>query len=181
MFRVCCYTAYASVWGKTFCAEKAGERVLLEDGAEENAIFVVRGRASITRRGVEVSAVYISAVPNIMPYPLVRDPIQCGEKYFVHDPVPCAPTFCLFCWRKVGVLGAGSCFGATAALHSGRQREAVTCVTDCEMYTIEGKMLRHLARYGTVRWRCGGGAVRWRCGAAWSGIGWGRVGWDGMG
>lgn len=42
---------------------QAGETVLLEGGNAEEVIFVVRGRASITRRGVEVSAwdhVYIS-------------------------------------------------------------------------------------------------------------------------
>lgn len=38
---------------------KAGEKVLLEDGAGEDVMFMVRGRASITRRGVEVSDVYI--------------------------------------------------------------------------------------------------------------------------
>eukprot|EP00752_Nemacystus_decipiens_P002973 g2761.t1 len=79
---------------------KAGETVLLEDGGAEEVIFVVRGRASITRRGVEV-----------------------------------------------GRLTAGSCFGAMAALHAGgHRRESVTCVTDCEMYTIEGSALRRLSR-----------------------------------
>ena len=49
--------------------------------------------------------------------------------------------------KKVGRLIAGSCFGATAALHGGGLRqESVTCVTDCEMYTIEGKALRRIAR-----------------------------------
>lgn len=42
---------------------------------------------------------------------------------------------------------AGSCFGATAALHGRRQKETVTCVTDCEMYTIGGNALRQIARY----------------------------------
>lgn len=49
--------------------------------------------------------------------------------------------------RQVGRLSVGSCFGATAALHGGGvRRESVTCVTDCEMYTIEGKALRRIAR-----------------------------------
>ncbi|CAM9795540.1 unnamed protein product, partial [Ectocarpus sp. 12 AP-2014] len=79
---------------------KAGERVLLEEGVSDETIFVVRGRATVTRRGVEV-----------------------------------------------GRLSAGSCFGAMAALHGGGvRRESVTCVTDCEMYTIEGKALRRIAR-----------------------------------
>eukprot|EP00903_Cladosiphon_okamuranus_P007630 g7399.t1 len=79
---------------------KAGETVLVEDGNAEEVIFVVRGRASITRRGVEV-----------------------------------------------GRLSAGSCFGAMAALYAGGlRRESVTCVTDCEMYTIEGAALRRISR-----------------------------------
>lgn len=49
--------------------------------------------------------------------------------------------------KKIGRLSAGSCFGATGALHGGGLRkESVTCVTDCEMYTIEGKALRRIAR-----------------------------------
>lgn len=36
---------------------KAGEKVLLEDGAGQDVMFMVRGRASITRRGEEVSDV----------------------------------------------------------------------------------------------------------------------------
>ncbi|CAM9544189.1 unnamed protein product [Pylaiella littoralis] len=79
---------------------KAGATILLEDAGAEEVLFVVRGRAVISRRGVEV-----------------------------------------------GRLSAGSCFGATAALHcGGLRRESVTCVTDCEMYTIEGKALRRIAR-----------------------------------
>ncbi|CAM9948823.1 unnamed protein product [Scytosiphon promiscuus] len=79
---------------------KAGEDVLQENSSTEEVIFIVRGRATITRRGMEV-----------------------------------------------GRLSAGSCFGATAALHGGGLRtESVTCVTDCEIYTIEGKALRRIAR-----------------------------------
>lgn len=48
---------------------------------------------------------------------------------------------------KVGRMIAGSCFGATAALHGRRQKETVTCVTDCEMYTIGGNALKQIARY----------------------------------
>lgn len=43
------FRSWRGVW-------QAGESVLLEDGDAEEVIFVVRGRASITRRGVEVSA-----------------------------------------------------------------------------------------------------------------------------
>lgn len=48
----------ASIGWKPFLGEKAGEKVLLEDGAGEDVMFLVRGRASVTRRGVEVSDVY---------------------------------------------------------------------------------------------------------------------------
>lgn len=44
-------------------------------------------------------------------------------------------------------MSAGSCFGVSAALQHGPRRHSVTCVTDCEMYTVEGKTLRVIARY----------------------------------
>lgn len=35
---------------------QAGEEVLVEDGSAEEVLFLVRGRAVVTRRGVEVRA-----------------------------------------------------------------------------------------------------------------------------
>ena len=51
---------------------KAGEQVLLEDGAGEDVMFVVRGRASITRRGVEVSTGLWFFVPTQFVFLLYR-------------------------------------------------------------------------------------------------------------
>lgn len=48
---------------------------------------------------------------------------------------------------KVGRMTAGSCFGVASALQHNAKRHTVTCVTDCEMYTVDGRTLRLVARY----------------------------------